>query len=395
MLKFSQAGPILTTAWIVQQDEQEMIQTASPPDDSPHITPSTSNNTGEPQLRQSNPRSQRRGQRSGPQRPVYEEFPSLKWVRWSGTLPRWAVKVKNERTKRLDYVCAPVTGCNWAVGYYNTGRDAVCRSSCHGKEQKSSTFDVLVNENSAVNLEWVKVSEDAFPPNPVHISTENAVGRSSHGVGTFYMPFTQFYVPWQGTETVLSEGFEVLVMTGEYSQHIYDVLYDIDKLSMESKDSVIVTSTSVTNNGDVILKKTVNLAKSIQQQNTWQTTDSTSLSITSSITAGVMLFFSATYGFSFEKKFTNMNTNSVTETDAHSLTLEIDIPPKYTCQVKMVGEQYKASIPFTAKQQRIYDNGDERTTMITGVYHGTQVGEIKAVAEKCVPIEGEQLFNYH
>ncbi|XP_036417373.1 natterin-4-like [Colossoma macropomum] len=380
-LQFSQASPIQTTTRSVQ--ESSALDVSIQASSSGHTREESKQNSANPQQRSSIT------QRSGLQRPTYKDFPSLKWVRWSGTPPRWAVRVKNECTKRFDYVCAPLTGCNWAAGYYNTGREALCHSPCGGKEQISPTFDVLVNENNAVHLEWQNVTVDPYPLNAVHASAmENAVGKSPHGVGTFHIPSKRFFVPWKGLEVILQEGFEVLVMTGGYSQQIYDVKYHMEGMTIVSKTSVIVTSISVANNGNAILKESVNLSKSVQQHSTWQTSDSDPLSISSSIRASVP-FFAATTGLTYEKTFPNMKGNSVTETDTHSLTLEIDVPPRHICRVKMVGEQYKVSIPFTAKQVRVYDNGDERRTVITGVYHGTQVGEIKAVAESCVLIDGE------
>lgn len=136
--------------------------------------------------------------------------------------------------------------------------------------------------------------------------------------------------------------------------------------------------------GNTALKKSV--SRSVQQS-TWKTGDS--LSISTSIEASIP-FISVDIGFTFEKTFTTTKAISVTAMVDHSLSLETKVPPRHVCRVKMVGEQYKANMPFTAKQLRVYDNGDKRRTMITGVYYGTQVGETKAVAERCLSVDGEQ-----
>uniref|UniRef100_A0AAR2M2D4 Uncharacterized protein n=1 Tax=Pygocentrus nattereri TaxID=42514 RepID=A0AAR2M2D4_PYGNA len=272
----------------------------------------------------------------------------------------WSSSSPSSVVKRFDYACTLLTGCNWAARYYNTGRKALCCSPSRGKEQISSMFDVLVNENDVLMLQQWKML-----------------------LGTFRTSKT-FFVPWNGLEVILQDGFEVLVMTGGYSQQIYHVEHHMEGMTRVTKTSVIVTSISVANNGNGSLKESVNLSKSVQQHSTWQTSDSDPLSVLSSIRV-LVPFLAATIGFTYEKTFTNVKGNSLTKTDTHSVTPEIDVPPRHICQVKMVGEQNKVSTPFTAKQVRVYDNSDERRTVITGVYHSTQAGEIKAVAESCVP----------
>ena len=164
---------------------------------------------------------------------------SLKWVNWSGSLPQWAVKVYINGTGREDYICAPHTRCYWSSGYYNPTLGPFCFNPFHGKEAKSSKFDILVNEQNLELLEW-----KAFDGNFKNMVTSSPtgyivnVGKSIFGIGAIatgsyvvlddvtiqFSPHRHiFYLP-SGTETRHLEGFDVLTLeTGQYEQRIHDI----------------------------------------------------------------------------------------------------------------------------------------------------------------------------
>ncbi|XP_066531999.1 natterin-3-like [Hoplias malabaricus] len=330
--------------------------------------------------------------RSSRRRPVHPDYPSLVWLRFSGLLPRFTVRVLNTRENRSDYICAPLTGCYWASGFYNPERGPYCYSPCHGEEQKSSRFDLLVNKDNLVSLVWRAGSSAWSHPNAVRVWESNAIGRSQHGLGTVYLPFSQFYVPWKGKELVLVTGYEVLVIVGEFTERIFDVIYDFDGMVRDTEPTVNIGLTLVTNNNCVTVKKTMRLSESTQRQNTWETTQSdlfgsatkVSLSVKIPILPSLNLGLEET--FTFERTFTNKESRSVTQTIMHALTVEVEVPPNHTCRVNMVGRGYKVNIPYTATVRRVYENGEEETLKVPGVYQGAQVGEINAIAERCQPI---------
>ncbi|GAA6221786.1 natterin-3-like, partial [Lates japonicus] len=69
--------------------------------------------------------------------------------------------------------------------------------------------------------------------------------------------------------------------------------------------------------------------------------------------------------------------------------LDLTAPPNHHCVVKMVQYKQKVDIPFTAHLSRTYGNGEIRTTLITGTYDSTQVREVRAVVDRCQPLDAK------
>uniref|UniRef100_A0A3Q1JI61 Natterin-4 n=1 Tax=Anabas testudineus TaxID=64144 RepID=A0A3Q1JI61_ANATE len=121
-------------------------------------------------------------------------------------------------------------------------------------------------------------------------------------------------------------------------------------------------------------------------QHRWDTSFSITAGVKSSITAKIPIIGSTGIEFSTEttKQFSKGTT--VVESHSHSVSLKQDVPPNHTCAVSMLGYKYKADIPFTARLKRTYSNGKTTWKLITGTYDSVEVGEVRAVVDRCEPI---------
>ncbi|KAG7232426.1 hypothetical protein INR49_008889 [Caranx melampygus] len=96
-------------------------------------------------------------------------------------------------------------------------------------------------------------------------------------------------------------------------------------------------------------------------------------------------FVSASLSFSTAttKQFTQGTT--ISETVTHSVTVEENVPPNHMCSATMVAYKYEARIPFTAVIEYVTKRRQYRTS-ISGTYDSIQVGEVRAVVDRCEPI---------
>ncbi|KAM9416406.1 natterin-3-like [Salvelinus alpinus] len=317
-------------------------------------------------------------------RPNFGENKHLKWVRWTGSLPSWTVSIYNQAAKRLDYICVPLEGCNWSTGHYSPSKGPYCYNPCNGKEDRRTQFDLLVNEQNLELLQWRAFSR-SIPTNSIapHAKNKAYSAKNHYGIGSVYKNI--FFLPLNGKELKYKRDFDLLTLKKErYTQRIFNVEYHVDQLVTLSQAPVALGEYSATNKNCHSVKQTVQLEERTERQSTWQTSASSSLTISTSITVGIPII-SVTASVAVTSEKTHTNGNSVTETISHSMSVEVAVPANHHCTVKMAGKKYKIKIPFTAHLAKEYTDGTSHTTTVTGVYQGLQVGEIAAVAERCQP----------
>ena len=195
------------------------------------------------------------------------------------------------------------------------------------------------------------------------------------------------YLPLNGREQVYSKvGFDILSLeTGQSKQRIYDIKYNVNDLVMLSQQPTVFNQMRVENHNCRDVDQEVNLMGSTERQSTWETSVSDSLTLSASMQVEVP-FFSFTAGVEYSNAQTLTNGNSLSETVSYSLTVKVTVPPNHSCVVKIAGKKHKFNIPYKAQLSREFTNGRVRTATVSGTYKGVQVGEMHAVAERCVPL---------
>ncbi|KAK6481087.1 natterin-3-like [Huso huso] len=315
---------------------------------------------------------------------IFGDNINLKWVSWNGTMPNGAMSIWNGYAERLDYVCK----FNCEAGFYNPSKGPYCRYPYADKEYYAPNFELLVNQDHFEFVEWIDGSYGSVPTNAIKTCSGVGiyVGKNKYGLGKVVTQHEAFFLPWEGDEYWYKK-YQVLSINREsYSQHISHVEYGIDQIELFHHPPETLRLSSVSNNECQTVKKTVSLEKNTEVKTSWDIGRSTMNSSTSSISTAVPVIGSTSVGFTKEKTFHFSEGTSIVESIGHSVSLEIDIPPNHSCTVKMEAKKMTADIPFTARLSRTYINGDTHWTTVVGKYDGVQIGELKAVVERCQPI---------
>ncbi|XP_051787574.1 natterin-3-like isoform X1 [Erpetoichthys calabaricus] len=321
---------------------------------------------------------------SAPSQSMFGDNVNLQWLPWNGSLPNGAVGIWNGYTSRADYVCK----FNCEAGFYHPSKGPYCLYPYADKEYYTTTFDVLVNRDNFEFVEWLSGSYGSVPEMGVKTCGGAGiyVGKNKYGLGKVVPIHEAFFLPWEGKE-YWYKSYQVLAINREsYSQHISHVEYGIDQIKLFHYPPETMRLSTVVNNECQTVKKTVHLEKKSEVETTWDIGRSTMRGVSSSISAKIPLIGTASVDFTKEKTFTFSRGTTQVESISHSVSIEVVAPPNHSCTVKMEGKKITADIPFTARLSRTYSNGETQWTTIVGKYDGVQIGELKAVVERCEPI---------
>ncbi|KAK1155745.1 natterin-3-like [Acipenser oxyrinchus oxyrinchus] len=315
---------------------------------------------------------------------IFGDNINLKWVSWNGTMPNGAMSIWNGYAERVDYVCK----FNCEAGFYNPSKGPYCRYPYADKEYYAPNFELLVNQDHFEFVEWIDGSYGSVPTNAIKTCSgvDIYVGKNKYGLGKVATQHEAFFLPWEGDEYWYKK-YQVLSINREsYSQHISHVQYGIDQMELFHHPPETLRLSSVSNNECQTVKKTVNIEKTTEMETSWDIGRSTMLGITSGISAKIPLIGSVSVDFTAEKTFQFSKGTAIVESISHSISLEINIPPNHSCTMRMEGKKITADIPFIARLSRTYVSGDTHWTTVAGKYNGVQIGELKAVVDRCQPI---------
>ncbi|XP_043968073.1 natterin-3-like [Gambusia affinis] len=322
--------------------------------------------------------------------PEFSNTGKLHWVRWNGSPPNGAVSVYIKYVDRIDYICK--VGCH--SGLYNPGLGPYCHYPNKKEEHRSTSFQILVNEDNFEILEWKEGSYGSVPQNAVRTcsSEQMYVGKNKYGLGKVDPKDKCFYLPWKGSEYWYQKSYEVLTHIKAEEDLISDVKYHVQTAQI-FKDPPKTLKTSTARNLSLMnVTKTVSLTKTTTDERRWDSSHSFTVGIRTSIKTGIPFVAEGQIEVNAETTHSFSGGNSWTEQISHSVTLELTVPSNHSCTVKMVGYQYNMDIPFTARLQRTYEDGETKSFTISGNYHGVQVGDIEAEVEKCKPLSNSKRF---
>uniref|UniRef100_UPI003AACD8CC natterin-3-like n=1 Tax=Centroberyx gerrardi TaxID=166262 RepID=UPI003AACD8CC len=212
-------------------------------------------------------------------------------------------------------------------------------------------------------------------------------GRNKYGLGNIFE--AEFFLPWKGRDYKysLGDGFEILTVMGDqYEQKIFNVRYSVNEMTHVVEPPTTKAQNVVDNFNCKPVQLTAHLQKSIQKQSTWEVSGRFSLSVSTSMTVKVPFIGEANLEVELSAEATITNSNSVTETTEHSLTVNLEVPPNHACMVEMTGKKRKTNIPFTATVTRVYSDGTHRTSSLTGTYNGVDEVEVHISVRRCEPI---------
>ncbi|XP_054466391.1 natterin-3-like [Anoplopoma fimbria] len=319
---------------------------------------------------------------------VFGDNVNLEWLTWAGSVPNGAVAIYNGYTERTDYVCK----YKCEAGFYNPSLGPYCRYPYGDSEFYAPEFEILANRDNFEFLEWKEDSYGSVPQYSVRTCPGVGiyVGKNKYGLGKVVPQFEAFFLPWEGDEYWYKK-YQVLTINRDaYSQHITDVKYAIDEVAIFQYPPETMRISGITNNECQTVVKTVTISKTTEVETTWNIGRATMLGITGSITAKIPFIGSGGIELGGEKTLSFSRGTTVVESLSHSVSVELNIPPNHSCRVRMEGRKMKADIPYTARLSRTYRNGETQWTSISGTYDGVQIGEVRAVVDRCEPVPDAQ-----
>ncbi|XP_061590891.1 natterin-4-like [Cololabis saira] len=309
---------------------------------------------------------------------------NLKWKVWTGSLPKGAVSIDNTYATRTDFVCK--RECR--AGFYNADMGAYCHYPEDGEEQRSSSFEILVNEDDFEVVEWKAASYASVPEFSVRTcSTERIyVGKDQYGLGMVDKRIGAFILPWKGTVYQYT-AYEALTITHEFeSQHIFDVKYQTKNSEIVQFAPKNLPTSTLVNNECSPVTKTVTVSKSTREERRWDIAGSLGFGVRATFTGGLPQFFSGKVEVSADVTFPFSGGQTIKDESSNTVSTTLTAPANHRCKVQMQGIMSKSNVPFTARVSRYYGDGETKSTVVSGMFHSTRMGEIQAVVERCEPV---------
>lgn len=311
---------------------------------------------------------------------------NLKWQTWQGSLPDGAVAIYNRHTRRYDYICK----YRCEAGFYNPRMGPYCHYPFAGRAYRCSPFEILVNKDNFEFLEWKPGSFGSVPQNSVGTCKggDKYVGMNRYGLGKVHPKHRAFFLPWKDKEYYYRKGYQVLTVNKDViSEHISDVKYKIESSIIFQYPPETMRTSTITNYACSEVGKGVTLSKTNTVEHRWDTGFFSTFGVQTSIKAEIPFLFEKKVEFSIQTTVEYLQGESVIEENLHSVTVDLKVPPNHSCTTRMVGYNYKLDIPYTARLTRTYQNGRTSWTVITGKYYGVQIGEVRAIVDRCKPLQ--------
>ncbi|XP_014872284.1 natterin-4-like, partial [Poecilia latipinna] len=267
----------------------------------------------------------------------------LRWEKWNGSLPNGSVSIYNSYADRIDYICK--VGCN--SGFYNPRMGPYCHYPNKNKENLSSSFQILVNEDNFEIVVWKEGSYGSVPKNSIRTcsSEEMYVGKNEYGLGKVDPKDQCFYLPWKGKQ-YWYRSYEVLTQVKAEEDLISDVKYNIKHDKIFKEPPKTLRSSFVKNLSHMNVTKTVSLTQTTTDQRRWDCSHAFTVGIRTTMKTGIPGIVEGHVEINAETTHTFSRGNTWTEQISHSVTLQLTVPPNHSCNVKMVGYQYRMDIPF-------------------------------------------------
>ncbi|XP_048116829.1 natterin-3-like [Alosa alosa] len=310
-----------------------------------------------------------------------EDSSNLKWVSIKDKqIPSDAVNIFNDYTSRKDFVCRANDYCTF--GFLNEGRGSLCFFPFRGYELHTDHFEVLVNTDNFERLEWMSGSK--VPDPGIKFCQDNFVGKNEYGLGDIFKGY--FYLPWEGKEIWYSS-YDVLSVNRDiFDVHYSDVTYNVDLVNRTRHPPYTIKTFRVENRDSREVTETVHMEVTTVKANSWESTFSSSLAQSTSISAGIPDFGSASISIGAVVTLTLSEGHLESEAITQRQDVQVMVPPGYYCEVRMEGYKVEASMPYGGRVTKTYKDGKKMSTTVTGVYGGAQTSGIDSRVDPCQPL---------
>ncbi|KAM4663553.1 natterin-4-like [Discoglossus pictus] len=311
---------------------------------------------------------------------IFNDYVSLKWVEWAGSIPSGAVYIYNQFTSRNDYVCS-VQSC--AIGYYSPSTGPYCFYSDTGREHKTMSFKILVNEDNFEVIEWQSGSYGSVPNDPIGRCPGIYVGKNQYGLGKVVPSLKVFLLPYSGSEFSYDYYYVLHLYSNYHTQTISNVIYTTNRVSYNSQPTEVLALSKVVNNVCQRINRVVTLSKTTVNDQSWNIGRPTRIDAITMLSTQIPSFSGSIITFLSLEDFEWIEGIPSSKTQTHSRSLQISVEPNYECVVELRGRVIYASMPFSAQISRTYQNGQLRSTIIQGMFSNVQTDEISIALKQC------------
>uniref|UniRef100_A0A3Q3IR26 Uncharacterized protein n=1 Tax=Monopterus albus TaxID=43700 RepID=A0A3Q3IR26_MONAL len=291
----------------------------------------------------------------------YGKLKRQEWFHNSSSVPNGTVSIYNENAQRIEYVCH----YNCYCGFYNPDLGS-CRYTSDSFMFHTNSFHLLVNEDNFEILEWKDTFDSSLPVSTCS-DLNRYVGENKHSL----MP-------------VMPVGLVMGKIHPLYSAS--DPPYQVLTICMDIDNVHTIRVSAITNNDCSPVSKTTTLSKTNRVEKRWDVGGSITAGVKTTFSAGIPSIASGGVEVSVEVTFQASGGHTYVEQVQHSISVKLDVPPNHSCKVRLLGYKYKADIPFTARLTRTCKSGATTSTSISGTYNSVEVGEVRAVVDRCEPV---------
>ncbi|XP_075048187.1 natterin-4-like [Mixophyes fleayi] len=311
---------------------------------------------------------------------IFNDYVSLKWMDWTGSVPSGAVSINNQYAGRTDYVCSVQT-C--ATGFYSSSKGSYCYYSDAGREYRATYFKILVNEQNFEVIQWLPGSYGSIPPNPISRCSGMYVGKNQYGLGKVVPSSRVLSLPFNGNEYSYDYYEALNLYTNYNTQTLTSVSYTTGQASFYREEVQVLASLKVINNVCNSLSKSVSLSKTTLTEMNWDIGRPTNAGVSTTITGSKPSISGTSISLSGTQDFEWNEGSPFTQSQLHSRSLSVRVSPNNECEVVLQGRTIHTTMPFRGSLTRYYQNGEKRSISITGVFTNVQTDEVAIVLQEC------------
>ncbi|XP_066928855.1 uncharacterized protein [Clytia hemisphaerica] len=251
-------------------------------------------------------------------------------------------------------------------GHYPKGGEMYCVRSKYAAYTAASNWQWVWNDKGSGSDTDVTFFEAITRGNRLLQSTRGMGSKVGHHGTPHYAPFilkksdTTYYAEKPIREIKLR-----------------NMRYDLSKKKISGKAPQEIIPTVVNNMSSKEQKGGRTIEVQTSKTSSFEMSRSISFGLSMEVSGDVPIIggggFSVTTNFETSKSYTTGKSKTVTKTD--SVTAEIVLPPYSRSTAYIVGNQYKADIPYIATVTKVYFDGTESTQEMSGVFKGVQIAE--------------------
>lgn len=271
-----------------------------------------------------------------------------------------------------------------------------------GDELRRTNYEVLVQDDQDLMLEWIPYSGGQVPPGAVRGGVEGP--KSKNPLMVYYIGRTiknhkggnqipgkihpikgQFYFASGNSEHSRTE-YEALAVSDPDCYEYQDVVYDLRSAFQTDLPPENIDVMQATNKGDMPSQFKLAKKVSASSSSNWGHQVGLKVGIKAKGKAGVPFVAEGEIEVSAEASYTHTWGHAKVDTHESNVEVSISVPARSTCKCMVVAKKKKIDVPYTATVQALKGANAGRSWKTSGIYRGVCVTAFDVVTEAAVPL---------